>query len=253
MIAVSSALVAVVTGLGVAALLFLVASGLTLVFGVMKILNLAHGAFFMAGAFAIYEILSGVQVSSIVFAGGVVGAAIVVAAIGAVSERLYIRIFYDRTVLDSLVGTYALLLILRGGAAVVWGAQPRSAPGGGAVRGSLEFMGVIIPQYRVVLLCIALLVLLGLHLLIRRTRLGAEIRAVSEDRWMASVLGIHPQRTSLTMFVLGALLAGLGGALAVPIMGITPSLAVDFVIPALQLSLWAGWGASMVRRLLPDA
>jgi branched-chain amino acid transport system permease protein len=240
---VSGVLAPLVSGVSDGVLLFLIASGLTLIFGVMGLINMAHGAFYMLGAYVLYVLLAGKPASIAWFLVAVVISAIVTAGIGILSERLLIRRLYRQAPINSMLGSYALLLILQGIAERVWGTTPVVQPQTGTMNKAIRIGDLHIPRYSILIALIGVLTLVAIQLLLSRTRLGTQIRAVAEDRWMASLLGIHVARVSLIVIVIGTCLAGLGGALAAPTQGITPDLAVAPLISAFAIVIVGGLGS----------
>ena len=236
-------MIPVTSGLIDGLLLFLVASGLTLIFGVLRILNFAHGGFFMLGAYIGYTLMLGRSLGVFAFVALLVAAAAGVGLIGLVSERVVFRRLYGASETEALLGTYALLLILQGAAQVVWGVNPVSQGAPPSLAGALFLGQVIIPQYSILLVAVTVVVLFSLEAGLRMTRLGMHVRAVAFDRRMASALGIDGVRVSLATVVVGAVLAGLGGALAGPTQSLLPSLAGDFIIQAFAVVIIGGLGS----------
>src|SRR5690606_14606395 len=219
-----------VAGLAQAMPLFLAASGLTLIFGVMHVLNFAHGAFFMIGAYMLTTLLGGGSVPFGLMLGAALLAAIVAGAVGGVSEVLAIRRLYDREHFITLLATFALLLVIQGAIQKIWGVQPRSQQLSPALTGAVEILGARLPRYDLFLIASGGLVAVGLYLLLNRTRFGRTLRAVAEDYTMARAVGVSARRLQIAVFAIGTALAGLAGALAAPLMRIDLSLAHAFVL-----------------------
>lgn len=202
------------TGLGLGALYYLVASGLSLIFGLMDVVNFAHGAFLTAGSYAAWW-AAGALVSSGVF--GFTAAAVFAAAVGAVVatvvEIALIRPLYQRR-REQILVTVGLGLALPALITAYWGADPRTFSSPSALTGTVGVLGASVPSNRFVLIGVAALVLLGLRVFLGRTRYGLIVRAGVEDRAMVSALGIDVRRAFTLVFALGGALAGLGGALA---------------------------------------
>lgn len=236
-------MIPVTSGLIDGLLLFLVASGLTLIFGVLRILNFAHGGFFMLGAYIGYTLAEGRTLSTLAFIALLLTAALAVGLIGLACERLIFRRLYGAPETEALLGTFALLLMLQGGAQIVWGVNPLSEAPPVSLSGAFFWGQVAIPQYSLLLAGLTLVVLFGLETALRVTRLGTHIRAVAQDRRMAEILGIDGRRVSLATVVTGAVLAGLGGALAAPTLSLLPSLAGDFIIQAFAVVIIGGLGS----------
>lgn len=250
----SGQLAPLMSGISDGVFLFLIASGLTLIFGVMGLINMAHGAYYMFGAYLLYVMLAGRAVSYGWFLLAIIGAALATAGIGIVTERVLIRRLYRQAPINSMLGTYALLLILQGLAQWHWGTTPVVQQQTPVMNVSFTVGGIQIPRYSIMVAVLGVLTLVAIQLLLTRTRLGAQIRAVSEDRWMAALLGIPVARVSLVVITLGTLLAGLGGALTAPTQGITPDLAVAPLISAFAVVIVGGlgsiYGAALAALLL---
>jgi branched-chain amino acid transport system permease protein len=242
-----------VAGIAQGVPLFLVASGLTLIFGVMHILNFAHGAFFMLGAYVLVSVLSGGQVSFALFLLAAVAAALVVGATGALSEIGALRHLYNRDHVITLLATYSLLLILEGAAHLIWGATPRSQRLSAEVAGSVQVAGIRTPVYDLFLILTGGLVALGLLYMLKRTHFGMMLRAVAEDNVMAQGLGVQARKVQIMVFVLGSALAGFSGALTAPLIQINTGLAHTFVIQSFAVVIIGGLGSlggAMVGALL---
>src|SRR4030081_2750614 len=203
------------TGLASAASLFLVASGLSIIFGVTRIVNFAHGAFYMLGAyvaFTLTERFSGV----IGFWGGIVAAALIVAVVGVLVEMVLLRRIYHAPELFQLLATFGLTLMVEGLVVLIWGPSDllgRRAPG---FKGAVDFFGQNIPTYDLFLIGLSPVVLGILWLLFQRTRWGVLVRAATQDRDMVAALGVNQKWLFTSVFALGVFLASLGGALQIP-------------------------------------
>src|SRR6202048_1944032 len=203
-----------VNGLSAASGLFFVAAGLSLIFGVTRIINIAHGSLYMLGTYIAYSFatrLGGV----FGFWGGIVATAILVGAIGALIEVLLLRRLYRAPELFQLLATFALVLVINDATLWLWGPEDLLGPRAPGLRGAVEVLGRHLPSYDVFLILIGPLVLLLLHLALARTRFGRLIRAATQDREMVGALGVNQALLFTAVFALGSLLAGLGGALQV--------------------------------------
>ena len=203
-----------VNGLSAASGLFFVAAGLSLIFGVTRIINIAHGSLYMLGTYIAYSFatrLGGV----FGFWGGIVATAILVGAIGALIEVLLLRRLYRAPELFQLLATFALVLVINDATLWLWGPEDLLGPRAPGLRGAVEVLGRQLPSYDVFLILIGPLVLLLLHLALARTRFGRLIRAATQDREMVGALGVNQALLFTAVFALGSLLAGLGGALQV--------------------------------------
>ncbi len=221
-------------------MLFLMAAGLTLVFGVMGLINLAHGSLYMIGAFfAAY--VAGLTGSFILALGASLAAA---AAAGAIIEVTVLRRLYDRDHLDQVLATFALILILSEGTRWVFGSfplyldLPDYLDGVAVLPGGLEY-----PIYRLVIIAIGLIMAGGLFLLIARTRLGIQIRAGENDREMIAALGVDITRLYTIVFAIGAALAGLAGALVGSIQSVQVGMGEPVLILAFVVIVIGGIGS----------
>lgn len=235
----------VATGLTDGMLIFLVASGLTLILGVMGVVNFAHGGFFVIGAYLAYELLDGTVHSTWVFSLMVVLAAALTAVVGLISERVLFRRLYRLPEISSLLGTYALLLILQGGVQLIWGQDPRTQPQPAELTEALTIGSAQVPRYSVLVVVAGLLTVVGLQLLIKRSAFGRQLTAVAEDRYMAGMLGINVNRVFAVTFAVGIFLAGLGGGLAGPTLSMVPDIALTFILQAFAVVIIGGFGSIM--------
>ena len=216
-------------GLANACALFLVASGLSLIFGVTRIVNFAHGSFYMLGAYIGYTLLQALN--------GVVGfwistliAGLAVGVIGVTVELLVLRRVYRAPELFQLVATFGVILVIQDLALFVWGPEDLLGPRAPGLKGIVEIFGERIPQYDLALIAITPLVLFGLWFLLNKTRVGILVRAATQDREMVAALGVNQAWLFSGVFFLGSMLAGLGGALQLPKGG--ADLLMDFNILA---------------------
>jgi branched-chain amino acid transport system permease protein len=203
-------------GLASASSLFLVASGLTVIFGVTRIVNFAHGSLYMLGAYLAFSIVTNLPRGHAGFWGGVVLAALAVGAIGALLEMLLLRRIYRAPELFQLLATFGVVLVVQDVALLVWGAQDLLGPRAPGLRGSVELLGLRFPLYELVLIGIGPVVLGLLLLLFKRTRWGTLVRAATQDREMVGALGVNQRWLFTSVFFLGSALAGLAGALQLP-------------------------------------
>ncbi|NMG34492.1 ABC transporter permease [Azoarcus sp. TTM-91] len=211
----SSFLVQLLNGLAGASSLFLVAAGLSLIFGVTRIVNFAHGSLYMLGVYIAYS-MSERLAGGVGFWFSLVFSALAVGFIGALIEMVLLRRIYKAPELFQLLATFALVLVIKDGVLWIWGAEDllgRRAPG---LEGSVEILGRNFPTYDLFLIVIGPVVLALVWLLLTRTRWGTLVRAATQDREMLSALGVHQSWLITGVFALGAMLAGLGGALQLP-------------------------------------
>jgi branched-chain amino acid transport system permease protein len=203
-----------VNGLSAASGLFLVAAGLSLIFGVTRIINIAHGSLYMLGTYVAYSFATRLG-GALGFWGGIVATAILVGAIGGLIEVLLLRRIYRAPELFQLLATFALVLVINDATLWLWGPEDLLGPRAPGMRGAVEVLGRQLPSYDIFLILIGPLVLLLLHLALARTRFGRLIRAATQDREMVGALGVNQALLFTAVFALGSLLAGLGGALQV--------------------------------------
>ena len=230
----------ILNGLQLGVMLFLMAAGLTLVFGVMGLINLAHGSLFMTGAFAAAAV-AGATGS---FLLGLAAALAAAAAAGALVELVIIRRLYDRNHLDQVLATFALILIFSEGTRWAFGSFPLYLSIPDYLSGPVTLPGGIqYPLYRLTLIGVGLLVAVGLFLLISRTRLGIQIRAGENDREMIAALGVDISRLYTVVFALGAALAGLAGALVGAIQSVQVGMGEPVLILAFVVIVIGGIGS----------
>jgi branched-subunit amino acid ABC-type transport system permease component len=226
-------------GLAYGALLFLLSVGLTLIFGMLDVVNLAHGSFYMLGA---YAGLATLAVTGNFWLAALV-APIAVGLVGALVERGLLRPLYNRSPLDQVLLTFGLIYLFEDLIKWGWGGRIRSIPPPPLFSGRLELGGLTFPTYRLFVIAFGLLVALLLWLLIERTRLGAVIRAGVFDAEMTGALGIDVGRVFTFVFAVGAALGGLSGVIAGPIQSAYPSMGVSVLIPALVVVVVGGLGS----------
>jgi branched-chain amino acid transport system permease protein len=215
-VSIASFLAQLLNGLAGAASLFLVAAGLTLIFGVTRVVNFAHGSLYMLGAYVAYSLVAALGGGPMGFWGAIVLAALVVAAIGATIEALLLKRIYAAPELLQLAATFGVVLIVRDAALALWGPEDLLGPRAPGLRGAIEIFGRPIPSYDLLLLVIGPAVLVALWWIVARTRFGMLLRAAAENRVLAGALGVDERRLFTAVFALGAFLAGLAGALQLP-------------------------------------
>ncbi|MEH3147327.1 MAG: branched-chain amino acid ABC transporter permease [Methylobacterium frigidaeris] len=227
-------------GLQLGILLFLVAAGLTLIFGVMDLINLAHGALYMVGAYlaATFTALTDS------FLLGLALALPATLAVGLVLELLVFRHLYGRDHLEQVLATFGLILILNEGVRIVWGSAPMSVPVPEFLSGSVPLVGTLLyPAYRLAIIAAGLATALGLHLLVNHTRLGMLLRAGASNGPMVSALGVDIRRLFLAVFGLGAMLAGFAGAMVAPILSVDPGMGDSVLILTFVVIVIGGVGS----------
>jgi branched-subunit amino acid ABC-type transport system permease component len=230
-------------GLTAAMFLFLIASGLSLVFGVMRVLNFAHGSFYMIGAYIAWQVVQWLQPTPERFWPAVLAAAVGVALLGAVIERLLFRYLYDREELYQLLFTYALVLILGDAAKFLWGTQQLSVSRPPVLAGGFELFGTTVPTYNLFIMLFGPLIALAVWLMLTRTTPGRMVRAAALDREMLGALGADVGWLYTGMFALASFLAGLSGALVTPIQSIVPGMDVEIIVQAFIVVVIGGLGS----------
>src|SRR5690242_1962920 len=201
-------------GLSTASGLFFVAAGLSLIFGVSRIINIAHGSLYMLGTYIAYSFATHIG-GVLGFWGGIVATSLIVAVIGIVIEMGLLRRIYRAPELFQLLATFALVLVINDAALWLWGPEDLLGPRAPGLRGSIEVLGRRLPTYDLFLIFIGPLVLLVLHFTLARSRFGRLVRAATQDREMVGALGVNQAVLFTSVFALGAALAGFGGALQV--------------------------------------
>jgi branched-chain amino acid transport system permease protein len=225
-------------GLFSAALLFLIASGLTLAFGVMRIVNIAHGSFYMLGVYVAYTVV--LRTQSLLL--GAAAAVLVVAAIGFLMQRLFLRRFAAQP-LAQMMMTMGFALLFRDAALMIWGGDPFTLAYPPLLRGSLELGDVVFPWYRLFVIAVASAVGSVLWIVNERTLVGARVRATVDDPEMAGAVGINVALLSGCVFATGAALAAFGGVMGGPILGGYPGLDFDLLPLAFVVVIIGGMGS----------
>lgn len=229
-----------------AALIFFAAVGLTLVFSVLRVLNVAHGSLYSIGAYAAASIclfIASRQLSPYLSFVALLFSAVFVAAIfGPMIERTLIRWTYGKSEAVQILITFGLFLILEDVQRMIFGVQSLYEDTPMRLLGTSSIGGVVYLNYQIFLIAMAVLVIIGLRLLIKHTRLGRLITAVVADREMAQSIGIDTNRIFIIAFSLGVFLAALGGALAVPTSGVAPGLGADTMVLAFAVAAIGGLG-----------
>ena len=211
----SGFIVQLLGGLAGASSMFLVAAGLSLIFGVTRIVNFAHGSFFMVGIYLAYTLVDKLGTGLVVWPALLL-AAIAVGVVGALIEMTLLRRIYKAPELFQLLATFALVLVIKDAVLYLWGPDELLGPRAPGLSGSIEILGRQFPTYDLFLIVVGPVVLGLLWLLLTRTRWGTLVRAATQDREMVSALGVNQAWLFTAVFALGAMLAGLGGALQLP-------------------------------------
>ncbi len=227
-------------GLQFGLMLFLIAAGLTLVFGILDILNVAHGSLYMAGAYVAAQTMQATQ--SFLFA--VVVAAVVTGLVGLIIELVLIRRLVVRDHLAQVLGTFAIILIANDVVKMIWGPAPVMMSMPAALSGPVHILpDMLYPAYRLLIIAVGLAAALGLYLFVTRTRAGVLVRAGASNRQMATLMGVRVPLLFLGVFVLGAMLAALAGAMLGPVTAIQAGMGEQILILVLVCIVIGGIGS----------
>jgi len=232
-----------VSGLLKAMFLFLLASGLSLIFGVSRVLNLMHGAFYALGAYLIFTTARIVPLGVGGFALAVSLTALILGCLGAAFEILILRRVYPAGMLFVALVTFGGLMIVEEGIKIVWGSDLGTVGRPAALAGSIAFGSNRLPVYNLTLLAVGAAIALGLWLVVERTRFGLIVRAAAIDREMLSALGVNVPRIYTLTFALGTFLAAIAGALAAPMIGLLPSMGSQMIIETFAVVVIGGLGS----------
>lgn len=226
-------------GLQLGVLLFLLAAGLTLVFGIMNFVNLAHGSLYMMGAFFAASAYNATDSFLLAAAAATLGMAL----LGWVLERWVVRHLSQRDHLDHVLATFGLILFFNELARMVWGSQPYYMQVPQALASTVSVFGIDYSAYRLLIIAVGLAVAAGLYWLIHRTRLGMLIRAGASNPSMVAALGVNIGRLNTILFSLGAALAGVAGLMAAPILSVQPGMGDGILILTLVVIVIGGIGS----------
>lgn len=230
----------ILNGLQLGITLFLMSAGLTLVFGIMQVINLAHGSFYMIGAYVGATVAARTGSFLLGVAAALAGAAIA----GMIVEVIVLRRLYRREHLDQVLATFGLILFFNELTRIVWGRQPLMMDVPAWLGGSVELLpGLPYPVYRLAVIAVGIAVALGLWLLFSRTRLGMQIRAGASNREMIAALGVNIRPLYTLVFGLGTLLAGLAGVMAGPILAVESGMGESILILTFVVIVIGGIGS----------
>jgi branched-chain amino acid transport system permease protein len=238
----SSVLIAeqLLNGLQFGLMLFLLAAGLTLVFGIMDLMNLAHGSLYMIGAYLMATLLAATGNFWLALPLAIVATALV----GLVLEVALMRHLYRRDHLTQVLATFAVILIADDLVKMIWGPAPMMLNAPASLAGPVELLpGFVYPAYRLLIIGVGLACALGLYLLVARTRAGMLVRAGASNREMAAIMGVRVQRLFMAVFVLGAALCAVAGALLGPVLAVEVGMGENILILALVVIVIGGIGS----------
>lgn len=226
-------------GLALGTLLALVASGLTIILGTLGVLNFAHGALFMVGAYVIFAVSD----ASGSFVLGLVVGALFMLVLGALMERVLIRWFYERPPEDQILVTFGAGIVIVEAVRAIFGSQAQRVDLPPWGQGATQIGFLTYPTYRLQLIGIVAALLIGLYLILYRTSVGLVVRAGIEDARMVGILGINVRRAFLLVFAIGVAAAGLAGMLYAPIVAVTPDLGDTFLVESFVVIVIGGLGS----------
>ena len=227
-------------GLQFGLMLFLIAAGLTLVFGILDILNVAHGSLYMAGAYVAAQTMQATQS----FLLAVVVSAVVTGLVGLIIELVLVRRLVVRDHLAQVLGTFAIILIANDVVKMIWGPAPVMMSMPAALSGPVHILpNMLYPAYRLLIIAVGLAAALGLYLFVTRTRAGVLVRAGASNRQMATLMGVRVPLLFLGVFVLGAMLAALAGAMLGPVTAIQAGMGEQILILVLVCIVIGGIGS----------
>ena len=235
-----SFIAALLNSLDIAMLLFIIAVGLNIIFGVLNIINFAHGGLYMLGAYFTYALVARLDLP---FWPSLLLAPLAVAAVAVVIERLVLRRVYGRHVTDSLLLTFAVLLIIDESVRMIWGSGIHTVRPPEILRGNISFAEVSYPSYSLFVIVAGVVLLAALWLLFNRTRIGRVVRAAAIDRDMAQTVGINVPLVVTGVFAFGAWLAAVGGVVAAPMRAIDPGMGDRIIIESFIVVVIGGLGS----------
>ena len=228
----------IVIGLSLGMLLFLLAAGLTLIFGMLGVINFAHGAIYMLGAYVSFE--TGRRTGS--FFMGALIATLLTAVVGAVVEKLTLRPLYDRPHFYQLILTFGLILVVGDAVRFFWGPGYQEAPIPQLWSGTIDMLGSTIPMYRLFVIGFGAFISIGLYLLLEKSTFGMLVRAASSDAEMVRILGLPVGTVRMAVFAIGCGLSGLAGAIAAPLFPIELGMATNTIIDCFIVVILGGLG-----------
>jgi branched-chain amino acid transport system permease protein len=235
--------VQILNGLSYASFLFLVASGLSIIFGVTRIINLAHGSFYMLGAYLAVSLTARLPATPLGFWAGIVLATILIGIVGVVVEFLVLRRVYEAPELVQLLATFGVLLVIQNVTLKIWGTEELFAPRAPGLSASVKLLGKSFPEYHLVLVVLGPAVLGLLWLLSHKTRWGVLMRAATQDREMAGALGVNQSFLFQAVFFLGAALAAFAGALRIPVDTVNLQMDLSLLTETFVVVVVGGMGS----------
>lgn len=235
----TSIISALLSSIDIALLLFIIAVGLNIIFGVLNIVNFAHGAFYMLGAYIGYSCMT---MLGMPFWIALVVAPMVVVVLAVLIERFMLRFIYERDVSDSLLLTFALMLIINESVRMIWGTGIYIIDPPGFLKGTIDFGGFKYPKYSLFVILMGVIFLLGLWWIFNKTRIGKVVRAAALDRDMSQLVCINTRLVITSVFAFGAWLAAAGGVIAAPMRAIDPGMGDKIIIESFIIVVIGGMG-----------
>jgi branched-chain amino acid transport system permease protein len=238
--------VQLISGLSLATLLFLVASGLTLIFGVGNVFNFAHGSFYMLGAYFAYQTIAAFSAN---FWLATLAAGVGAGIAGMIAESLFLRRIYGRSEEGGfqILLTYSFILVIDDLVKIIWGTEYKTILRPEGLRGSIELFGITLPSYNLAIIGIGFLLVVVAWFILGRTRPGRIARATALDREMMNAMGVNVPLTMTLVFGIATMLGGFAGALAAPLRSVTPGAGIEVIIDSLIVVVIGGmgnfWGA----------
>jgi urea transport system permease protein len=226
-----------VDGLSVAGILFIVAIGLGIVFGVMNVINMAHGELIMIGAYTTYVTCT---LGKLPFVFGMIAAFAVSALVGLFMEKLIISRLYGRT-LETLLATFGFSIVLQQSVRMIFGPQGKTVDS--PLSGIMHLGPVSLPHFRVFIIIFAVCLLLATLFIIFKTKFGIQFRTVSQNRKMSECLGINTSKVDAYTFALGAGMAGVAGAVLAPLKAVSPTMGLDYLVDSFMVVVLGGLGS----------
>ncbi|MDH3205454.1 MAG: branched-chain amino acid ABC transporter permease [Gemmatimonadota bacterium] len=227
-----------VNGIALGSVYALVALGLTLVYGVLKVPNFAHGALYMAGAYVVYVMLTAVGGS---YALAIAVAVVVIAVMGAAMEFVVFRRLEGKSSVHAMIAALGVLFFLEGTADVIWGPDFRPVPT--PLDGVVTAFGINITEQRILVIVAAIVAMAGLYFLLKRTLVGMSIEAMAQDREGALLVGIDTRRVALITFAISGALAAIAGALIAPLVLVFPTMGAVIILKAFVIVILGGMGS----------
>jgi branched-chain amino acid transport system permease protein len=233
---------ALINGVALAMSIFLVAAGLTLVFGILRIMNFAHGGFFMIGAYLTFTLLQQLDTGLASYLLASLGAGLVVGVLGIVCDKVVFNRLRHLDEAYMLIGTFGLLIVCAGSVKLIWGVDYHTVQAPPLLSGILVFGSLIVPKFSLFIIAMGALVYVGLEFAIHRLWIGKIIQALANDRWMTGLLGLNVNLLFMGVVVVAFFLAGFAGGLLLPNQALSPELGHAYTLQAFIAVIIGGLG-----------